>query len=169
MKYPKKRLKIDIHTGEPVFQLCVYIYIHILTQSTLSTLSYTVHSNYFSQLTNTAKLFLKFKTKLQYPQIYSSKSFAICAGDKQTHRHTNISEVFPIPVTLFRYSHFEATVNAPGASTPMLSACKVRRDHFNSLWQTVKTAYDICSDCIIAAGESAADIKCILKSKYYQK
>jgi len=28
-----------------------------------------------------------------------------CAGDKQTHRQTNISEVFTIPATLFRYSH----------------------------------------------------------------
>jgi len=35
------------------------------------------------------------------------------------------------------------------------------------LWQTVKAAYDICSDCIIAAGESATDTKSILKSKYY--
>jgi len=61
--------------------------------------------------------------------------------------------------------HFEATVNAPGAPTPTLSACKIWRDHFNSLWQSVKAAYDICSDCIVAAGESAADI---LRSKYYQ-
>jgi len=60
--------------------------------------------------------------------------------------------------------HFEATVNAPGAPTPTLSASKIRRDHLNSLWQTVKAAYDICCDCIIAAGESAA----ILKSKYYK-
>jgi len=59
------------------FQLRVYIYINILIQSTLTTLSNTVHSNYFSRPTNTAKLFLKLKTKLQYPQIYSSKSFAI--------------------------------------------------------------------------------------------
>jgi len=51
----------------------VYIYIHILIQSTVSTLSYTVHSNYFSRPTNSAKLFLKWKTKLQYPEIYSSK------------------------------------------------------------------------------------------------
>jgi len=64
--------------------------------------------------------------------------------------------------------HFEATVNAPGAPTQTLSACKIRRDHFNSLWQTVKAAYDICSDCIVGAGESAADKKSILKSKYYQ-
>jgi len=56
---------------------------------------------------------------------------------------------------------FEATLNAPGA-TPTLSACKIRRDHFNSLWQTVKAAYDICSDSIIAAGESVADTKPIL-------
>jgi len=63
--------------------------------------------------------------------------------------------------------HFEATVNAPGAPTPSLSACKIRCDHLNSLWQTVKAAYDICSDCI-AAGVSAADTKSILKSKYYQ-
>jgi len=60
--------------------------------------------------------------------------------------------------------HFEATVNAPGAPTPTLSACEIRRDHFNSLFQTVKEAYDVCSDCIIAAGESAADTKSILKS-----
>jgi len=53
-------------------------------------------------------------------------------------------------------------------STPTLSACKIRRDHFNSLWQTVKAEYDICSDCIVAAGESTADTKSILKSKYYQ-
>jgi len=51
---------------------------------------------------------------------------------------------------------------------PTLSACKIRRDHFNSLWQTVKAAYDICFDCIIAAGESAADTKSILTSKYNQ-
>jgi len=63
--------------------------------------------------------------------------------------------------------HLKATVNAPGAPNPTLSACKIRRDHFNSLWQTVKAACDICSDCIIAAGESAADTKFILKSKYY--
>jgi len=59
--------------------------------------------------------------------------------------------------------HFEATVNAPDAPTPTLSACKIRRDHSNSLWQTVKAAYDICSECIVAAGESAADTKSILK------
>jgi len=64
--------------------------------------------------------------------------------------------------------HFEATVNASGAPTPTLSACKIRRDHLNSLWQTVKAAYDICFDCILAAGESAADTKSILKYKYYQ-
>jgi len=64
--------------------------------------------------------------------------------------------------------YFEATVNAPGALTPTLFACKIRRDHFNSLWQTAKAAYDVCSDCIIDAGESAADTKSILKSKYYQ-
>jgi len=58
--------------------------------------------------------------------------------------------------------HFEATVNAPGAPTPTLSACKVRRDQFNSLWQTVKAAYNRCSDSIVAAGESAADTKSIL-------
>jgi len=59
-------------------------------------------------------------------------------------------------------------VNAPGAPTPTLSACKIRRDHLNSLWKTVKAAFDICSGCIIAAGESAADTKSVLKSKYYQ-
>jgi len=64
--------------------------------------------------------------------------------------------------------HIEATVNAPGAPTATLSACKIRRDHFNSLWKTIKAAYRICSDCIIAAGERAADTKSILKSKYYQ-
>jgi len=42
--------------------------------------------------------------------------------------------------------HFEATVNAPGAPTPTLSAYKIRRDHLNSLWQTIKAEYDICSD-----------------------
>jgi len=36
--------------------------------------------------------------------------------------------------------NFEATVHAPGAPTPTLSACKIRRDHFNLLWQTVKKA-----------------------------
>jgi len=64
--------------------------------------------------------------------------------------------------------HFEATVNAPGAPTPTLSACKIWRDHFNSLWQTVKAAYDICSDCIVAAGESVEDTNSLLNSKYYQ-
>jgi len=39
--------------------------------------------------------------------------------------------------------HFEATVNAPGAPTPTLYACKIRRDHFNSLWQMVKAAWHI--------------------------
>jgi len=34
----------------------VYIYINILIQSTLTTLSNTVHSNYFSRPPNTAKL-----------------------------------------------------------------------------------------------------------------
>jgi len=55
----------------------VYIYKNILIQSTLSTFSYTVHSNYFSRPTSTVKLFLKLKTKLQYPQMYSSNSSAI--------------------------------------------------------------------------------------------
>jgi len=64
--------------------------------------------------------------------------------------------------------HFEATMNAPGAPTPTLSAWKIRRDHFNFLWQTLKAAYDICFDCNVAAGESAADTKSILKSIYYQ-
>jgi len=59
----------------------------------------------------------------------------------------------------------EATVNTPGAPTPTLYACKIRRDHFNSLWQTVKAAYDICSDCVVAEGESTAST---LKSKNYK-
>ncbi|KAH8366870.1 hypothetical protein KR084_011913, partial [Drosophila pseudotakahashii] len=63
-------------------------------------------------------------------------------------------------------SHFEATLNVPGASTPTLSACKIRREHVSSLWQKVKEAYDTCSECIVAAGESAADAKSILKAKY---
>jgi len=60
-----------------VFQLRVYIYKNNLLQLNLTTLSNTVHSNYFFRHTNTAKLFLKLKRKLQHPQIYSSKSFAI--------------------------------------------------------------------------------------------
>jgi len=57
---------------------------------------------------------------------------------------------------------FEATVDAPGAPTPTLSAGKVRRDHISYLWQAVKAAYGICSDCVVAAGESAAETKSIL-------
>jgi len=93
----------------------VYIYINILIQTSLTTLSNTVHSNYFSRPTKTAKL----------------------------------------------WSHCECS----RCSYPNN---KIRRDHLNSLWQTVKAAYDICSDCIIAAGESAADTKSVLRSKYYQ-
>jgi len=72
-----------------VFQLRVYIYISILIQPTLTTLSNTVHSNYFSRPTNTAKLFLKLKRKLQHPQIYSSKSFSILLCRWQTNAPTN--------------------------------------------------------------------------------
>jgi len=43
----------------PEFQLRVYIYINILIQSIFTTLSNTVHSNYFSPPTITAKLFIK--------------------------------------------------------------------------------------------------------------
>jgi len=31
-------------------------------------------------------------------------------------------------------SQFKASKNVPGASTPTLSSCKIRRDNFNSLW-----------------------------------
>jgi len=60
-----------------VFQLRAYIYINIVVQSTSTTISNTAHSNYFSRPKITGMLFLKLKTKLQYPQIYSSKTSAI--------------------------------------------------------------------------------------------
>jgi len=69
-------------------------YINILIQSTRTTLSNTFHSNYFSRHTNTAKLFLKLKTKLQYPQIYSSHPFAIQLCRWQTNWPTNINKRF---------------------------------------------------------------------------
>ncbi|KAH8360779.1 hypothetical protein KR084_003911, partial [Drosophila pseudotakahashii] len=69
-------------------------------------------------------------------------------------------------VTADTLSHFEAIINVPGASTPTLSACKIRREHLSSLWQKAKKAYDTCSECIVAAGESAADTKSMLKAKY---
>jgi len=78
----------------------LYIYINILIQSTLTTLSNTVHSNYFSRHTNTAKFFLKLKKKSYNIHKCNRLQFS-CAGDKQTDRQTNISEVFPI----FCYSH----------------------------------------------------------------
>ncbi|XP_070068126.1 uncharacterized protein [Drosophila takahashii] len=69
-------------------------------------------------------------------------------------------------VTADSLSHFEATLNFPGAPTPTLSASKIRREHVSSLWQKVNDAYDTCSECIVAAGDSAADTKSILKAKY---
>jgi len=71
----------------PVFQLRVYIYINILIQTIFITLSNTVH--YFSRPTITAKLFIKLKAKLQYPQFYSSKTFAIKLCRWKTNAPTN--------------------------------------------------------------------------------
>jgi len=90
-----------------VFQLHLFIYVNILIQSTLTTLSNTVHSNYFSRPKTTADLFPKLK--LQYPQIYSSKSSAIKLWRWQTNAPTNKHKrsvhnsrnVIP----LIRYSH----------------------------------------------------------------
>jgi len=82
------------------------VYLHKYSNTVHSTLSNTDHSNYFSRHTNTAKLFLNLKRKLQYSQIYSSIvcNLVVQVTNKRTDKK-NISEVFPIPATLIRYSH----------------------------------------------------------------
>ncbi|XP_070068063.1 uncharacterized protein [Drosophila takahashii] len=65
-----------------------------------------------------------------------------------------------------RLSELEARINIPAAVPPTLSVLNIRRDEIKEVWVRIKKEYDACTACLVAAGESAADMLPVLKAKY---
>ncbi|XP_052858246.1 uncharacterized protein LOC128266018 [Drosophila gunungcola] len=65
-----------------------------------------------------------------------------------------------------RLSDLESRNNTPGNETPSVSMLQIRREQVRVLWDKVEKEFDVCSECITAAGEDAASTLPILKSKY---
>ncbi|XP_043062858.1 uncharacterized protein LOC122319538 [Drosophila yakuba] len=65
-----------------------------------------------------------------------------------------------------RLSEFEAQINTPESAVPTDTMLSVRRDQVRILWDKIEKEFDICSECLVSAGEAAAGIMPILRAKY---
>jgi len=47
-----------------------------------------------------------------------------------------------------RMSHFRATIETPGSSSPSVHTCKVRKEQVRSLWDKAEKEFEACLDTI---------------------
>jgi len=66
-----------------------------------------------------------------------------------------------------RMSHFRATVETPGPSSPSVPTCKVRKEQVRSLWDKAEKELEACLDTISSiTTEGAEEILAALHRKY---
>jgi len=66
-----------------------------------------------------------------------------------------------------RMSHFRATIETPGSSSPSVHTCKVRKEQVRSLWDKAEKEFEACLDTISSiTTEGAEEILATLHRKY---
>ncbi|XP_043062988.1 uncharacterized protein LOC122319589 [Drosophila yakuba] len=63
-----------------------------------------------------------------------------------------------------RLSEFKAQINTPESAAPIVTMLSVRRDQVRTLWDKVEKKFEICSECLVSAGEAAAGNSSLIKS-----
>jgi len=64
-------------------------------------------------------------------------------------------------------SHFTATIETPGSSSPSVHTCKVRKEQVRSLWDKAEKEFEACLDMISSiTTEGAEEILATLHRKY---
>jgi len=66
-----------------------------------------------------------------------------------------------------RMSHFRATIETPGSSSPSVHTCKVSKEQVRSLWDKAEKEFEACLDTISSiTTEGAEEILATMHRKY---